>query len=236
MLSWQAKFLTAYFRIQRFFDSKDQLDVAADRAQGEAFAKTFKPLGEVQFTPVEAGGVPAAWIVPAGPLSERVILFTHGGSYNSGSIYSHLPLTGNIAIAAKSRLLSIDYRLAPEHPFPAAVEDALAAYRWLLAQGVPPSRIALAGDSAGGGLALALLLSLRDADLPLPALGVCLSPWTDLACLGETWKINARDEIMLHPAICPPVPGRCGCPHPAGLPALCGLKRPAAPADPGWLG
>ena len=197
-MTWQARLLMTVMRAQKFFfGSSKKLDVAKDRADGEAFAKIFKPLGKVHVTPVNADGVSAAWIVPSEAVTERVILYAHGGSYNSGSITSHIPLTSNIALAAKARLLAIDYRLAPEHPFPAALEDALSAYRWLLAEGIPPRQIAVAGDSAGGGLALALLLALRDGELPLPACAACLSPWTDLTCSGESWAKNARADFML---------------------------------------
>jgi monoterpene epsilon-lactone hydrolase len=198
-MSWQARLLMIVMRVQRFFTlSATELDVAKDRADAESFVKIFKTLGKVDITPVNADGVPAAWIVPTGPVTERVILYAHGGSYNAGSISSHIPLTSNIALATKSRLLAIDYRLAPEHVFPAAVDDALAAYRWLLAQNIDPKRIVVAGDSAGGGLVLALLLALRDKAMPLPAAAVCLSAWTDLTCSGESWTKNAKADFMLN--------------------------------------
>jgi epsilon-lactone hydrolase len=197
-MSWQARLLLTVMRVQRFFTlSATELDVAKDRADGEAFARVFKALGKVIVTPVDAGGVPAAWIVPDAPIAERVIFYAHGGSYNSGSITSHMPLTSNIALAAKARLLAVDYRLAPEHTFPAAMDDALAAYHWLLAQDIDPKRIVVAGDSAGGGLVLALLLALRDEGTPLPAAAVCLSPWTDLTCSGESWRRNTQADFML---------------------------------------
>jgi len=197
-MTWQARLLMLIMRVERFFNlSATELDVAKDRADSENFAKIFKPLGKVDITRVDAGGVPAAWIVPSGLETERVILYAHGGSYNSGSITSHIPLTGNIALATKARLLAIDYRLAPEHPFPGAIEDALSAYRWLLAEGIPPRHIAVAGDSAGGGLVLALLLALRDEGLPLPACAAGLSSWTDLTCSGDSWKANAKSDFML---------------------------------------
>ena len=197
-MTWQARLLIAVMRVQKFFfGSNKKLNVAKDRADGEAFAKVFKPRGKTEVTNVDAGGVPAAWIIPAEAVPGRVILYAHGGSYNSGSITSHVPLTGSIALATKSRLLAVDYRLAPEHPFPAALEDALSAYRWLLAQNIDAKRIVVAGDSAGGGLMLALILSLRDAGTPLPAAAACLSPWTDLTCSGESWTKNAKADFML---------------------------------------
>jgi monoterpene epsilon-lactone hydrolase len=197
-MSWQAWLLMIVMRVQRFFAmSATELDVAKDRADSESFVKIFKALGNVDITPANADGVPAAWIIPTVLVTERVILYAHGGSYNAGSISSHIPLTSNIALATKSRLLAIDYRIAPEHVFPAAVDDALAAYRWLLSQNIDPKRIVVAGDSAGGGLVLALLLALRDKAMPLPAAAVCLSAWTDLTCSGESWTKNAKADFML---------------------------------------
>ena len=197
-MSWQSQVIKIYFRTQRFFSPlRDELDVSKERADLEAFAKTFKPLGKVDITRTDAGGIPGAWIIPHGLETRRTILYLHGGSYNAGSINSHLPLTSNIALAAKARVLAIDYRLAPEHPFPAAVDDALAAYQWLLKESVQASQIAVAGDSAGGGLTLSLLLYLHQLGLPQPAAAVCLSPWTDLTCSGESWTTNARSDFML---------------------------------------
>jgi monoterpene epsilon-lactone hydrolase len=127
----------------------------------------------------------------------RTILYLHGGYYVFGSIHSHRNLAGNIAAGARARALIIAYRLGPEHPFPAAPEDALTAYRWLLAQDRRPHQITLVGDSAGGGLVLALLLSLRDRGEPLPAAAVCLSPVTDLTLSGESWKTNDRKDAVI---------------------------------------
>lgn len=197
-MSWQAVILMTIMRMQRYFTaSNTKLDLAKDRADNEAFAKTFKPLGRVDMQNVDANGVPSAWFIPTTGVTERVVLYAHGGSYNSGSITSHIPLTSNIAIMTRSRLLSIDYRLAPEHPFPAAVEDALSAYRWLLSRGINPQRIVVAGDSSGGGLVLALLLALREQGMPHPAAAVGLSAWTDLTCSGESWTKNNKRDFML---------------------------------------
>src|SRR5579863_5139577 len=117
---------------------------------------------------VSAGGVSAEWISAPGAAADRVILYLHGGGYVLGSINTHRAMVSRIARASNARALAIDYRLAPEHPFPAAVEDAIASYRWLLAQGYKPNKIVIAGDSAGGGLTLAALLAIRDAKLPMP--------------------------------------------------------------------
>jgi len=198
MVSWQGRVLETYLRIRRRFgDQSGRLDVARERADVEALARMFKPLGPIQSEPVVASGVPAEWIVPAGVEPGRAILFLHGGSFNSGSIASHRTLAGNVALACRARSLLIDYRLAPEHPFPAAVEDTVAACEWLLAQGIAPGQLVVAGDSAGGTLTRALLIHRRDHGRPLPAAAVCLSPAPDLTFSSESWTFNARRDVML---------------------------------------
>lgn len=144
-----------------------------------------------------AGGVRAYWLVPTGCAMDRVILYVHGGGYVLGSANSHMNMVGHIARAAGCRALNVDYRLAPEHPFPAAVEDAVAAYRWLLAQGIAPEHIAVSGDSAGGGLTLATLLALKRQGLPLPAAAVPLSPWTDLTMSGDSIESRAAVDLIV---------------------------------------
>jgi acetyl esterase/lipase len=146
---------------------------------------------------VDAGGVAAEWVAAPGAAADRVILYLHGGGYVIGSIHTHRAMVSRIARASNARALLIDYRLAPEHPFPAAVEDATAAYRWLLAQGYRPGKIVIAGDSAGGGLTLALLVAIRDADLPMPAGAVPISPWTDLEGKGESVRTRAAQDVMV---------------------------------------
>lgn len=200
MPSWQSYLIKTIFRLRRIFNPPPGfLDVEKARAETEALAANFKTKIALTCTPVDVNKVPAEWITTPETSAERVILYLHGGSYNSGSIESHRSLTANIANAARARALIIDYRLAPEYPFPAAVDDAISAYRWLLENQFSPKHIIVAGDSCGGGLALSLLISLRDADEPLPAAVVCLSPWTDLTCTGESWATNIKNDIMLDP-------------------------------------
>lgn len=151
----------------------------------------------VTCTPVEAGGVSAEWSVAAGVDEAKVVLYVHGGGYVMGSAGSHRDVTGRLSKAAGARVLSLNYRLAPEHPFPAPVDDAVAAYRWLLAQGISPGNIALAGDSAGGGLAIATLLALRDAGEPLPAAGIGISPWVDMEGTGESMTTRAAVDPVV---------------------------------------
>jgi acetyl esterase/lipase len=149
-----------------------------------------------EVTPVKIGDLSAEWMVPAQGSKERVILYFHGGGYVLGSSQGHRPFVAKFVKGSGIGALVVDYRLAPEHPFPAALDDAVAAYRWLLAEGLSPSNIVVAGDSAGGGLALATLLALRDQGVALPAGAVALSPWTDLKCTGPSLTTN-RDVDTL---------------------------------------
>jgi acetyl esterase/lipase len=159
---------------------------------------TFADLAGVAVSEiVDAGGAPAVW-VDADPVdAERAILFLHGGGYCQGSTVSHRGLAASLSRACNARVLLLDYRLAPEDRFPAPVEDALAAYRWLLDSGFDAARICVAGDSAGGGLAVSTLVSIREAGLPAPAAGVCLSPWVDMEALGDSMATNAENDPMI---------------------------------------
>jgi monoterpene epsilon-lactone hydrolase len=151
---------------------------------------------------VSAGGADGEWIAPANAPLGKVILYFHGGGFRVGSVSSHRELIAQIADACGCRVLGINYRLAPEHRFPAALDDALAAYGWMLDQGIASSSIAFAGDSAGGNLVLATMLALRKRRLPLPAAGVLMSPWTDLAATGESYTTRAdADPIHQRPMI-----------------------------------
>jgi monoterpene epsilon-lactone hydrolase len=147
--------------------------------------------------PVSAGGIPSEWIIPPDAVAGRAILYLHGGGYVMGSVNTHRAMIARIARASKAKALALEYRLAPEHPFPAAVEDATSAYRWLLAQNFSSGKIAVAGDSAGGGLALATLLALRDQRIPLPACAIPISPWTDMEGTGESMTSTAIKDPMV---------------------------------------
>ena len=199
MLSWQVRLLELYFRLQHAFAAKaGETDIRKERAELDGLGAMFKPPKGIQIVKELAGGVPAEWLIPPGVSTGRVVLYLHGGSYVAGSPDSHRSLAANIAVASRARALIIDYRLAPEHPHPAAVEDAVAAYKWLIDGRVDPKHLAIAGDSAGGGLAVALLVSLRDRNIPLPAACVCLSPWTDLTFTGESWKSKAAVDLIIY--------------------------------------
>jgi epsilon-lactone hydrolase len=144
------------------------------------------------------------WLTPERNAG-ATILYLHGGGYYFCSPRSHRAITFGLARRANARVFSLDYRLAPEHRFPSALDDSLAAYRRLLADGVPAQSIVIAGDSAGGGLALATLMALRDAGDPLPAASVLFSPWTDLTCSGESMRFNEGRDPMYHASIFPRV-------------------------------
>jgi acetyl esterase/lipase len=155
---------------------------------------------ETTFEKISAGGVPAEWF-RRGDADDRTILYLHGGGYGLGTIETHRDLVARTCRASRANALSLGYRLAPEHRFPAQLDDALSAYLWLLAQGNDPRRLVVAGDSAGGGLTLSLLVKLRDSGYPLPAAAVCLSPWVDLEGLGESIQLNERYDYISRRAL-----------------------------------
>jgi len=171
--------------------------VEESRKGMEEFISIIKLPKDVKIEYVDAGGVPAAWITTPGIINHHVVLYLHGGGYMQGSIKTHQDLTSRISRVAKARALSIDYRLAPEHKFPAALEDVVKAYQWLINdEGILPDNIIIAGDSAGGGLTLATLVKLRDIGIPLPAAAVSLSPWTDLSLTGESCRKNMKIDPL----------------------------------------
>jgi len=174
------------------------LSIEEQRAQMEVNLTQFQLPMDVRCEPVDAGSVPAEWITTPDAVAERVICYLHGGGYVLGSINTHRELASRLSRAASARVLILDYRLAPENLFPAAVDDSIAAYRWLLSIGVDPARLVIAGESAGGGLTIATLVALRDAGEPLPAAGICLSPWVDLACLGESIVTKAEIDPVVN--------------------------------------
>jgi len=171
--------------------------VARMRADFEAWCERFPDARDASLSLVSLGGVPSTRIDPPFAEGARTVLYLHGGGYSLGSARSHLALGKRIAFDARARTVLAEYRLAPEHPFPAAIEDAVASYHGLVATGVAPEQIAVAGDSAGAGLALALLVSLRDAGVALPACAVLLSPFADLACRGESYTTRAAVDPIV---------------------------------------
>src|SRR6266568_591387 len=172
----------------------------AQRRQWRTAAERLipNPPAGTQTIAVDAGGAPAILVATPASRRDRHILYLHGGGFVTGSSSLYRHLTWRLATAGRARLLSVDYRLAPEHHFPAALEDAVAAYRWLLADGADSRRIAVMGDSAGGNLAFAMLLKARDEGLPLPAAAVGLSPWLDLALASPSFRLNAEADPILN--------------------------------------
>ncbi|OFW59973.1 MAG: hypothetical protein A2W01_08695 [Candidatus Solincola sediminis] len=141
-------------------------------------------------------GVPASWILTPHAIYNRVVLYFHGGGFTMGSVQSHLEILSRISRPLSARVLAIDYRLAPEHPFPAAIEDCVSAYRWLLRSGISPDQMVLAGSSAGAGLVMSTLLMLRDCNDPQPAAAVCLCPFVDMTLQGDSLTANhGRDWV-----------------------------------------
>ena len=169
-------------------------DLAEMRRDADARGRAFGLPEDVTVQPVSAHGVRAEWTSTPDADPANVILYLHGGGYAICSLDSHRHLAAEAGRASGAHTLAIDYRLAPEHPFPAPVEDTLAAYRYLLEGGFQANRIAIAGDSAGGGLAVAALLAIRDAGLPLPACAWCLSPWVDMEALGSSYADRAAAD------------------------------------------
>jgi epsilon-lactone hydrolase len=170
---------------------EDQRAAMAAMLEGQSLPE------HVTVTEIRIGSMIGDWVAVPESVDARVVLYLHGGGYVMGSNRTHRELASRIAQEAAARVLVLDYRLAPEHPFPAAVEDATAAYRWLREQGIAAASIAIAGDSAGGGLTLAALLALRDAGDVLPACAVCLSPWVDLEGTGASAQPGGADDPMI---------------------------------------
>ena len=171
--------------------------LAERRERLDAIGSTYPPDADVSLEATDANGVAAEWSLAPGSDPSRVLLFFHGGGYCSGSIESHRGMVTAVGRAAGVRTLAVAYRLAPEHPFPAAIEDARAAYGFLLDHGIAAPNIALGGDSAGGGLTLALMTGLRDAGKPLPGCAWLVSPWVDLQMTGASLAAKADVDPLI---------------------------------------
>ncbi|MFN2501356.1 MAG: alpha/beta hydrolase [Pyrinomonadaceae bacterium] len=202
MPSWQAKCFNLAVKtlIRRRRWGRDDTGVArrARRLFGAMPAYQWLRTRGLKVTPVSDEAVKGEWVATHSA-DDGVIMYIHGGGFVACSSATHRPITAALARLGKLRVFAIDYRLAPEHRYPAAVEDLLKGYRWLLAGGHSPERITIAGDSAGGSLVLSLLQKLRDKGGPMPASGVCFSPWTDLTGTGETVRSNDGKCAMFRP-------------------------------------
>lgn len=174
------------------------LSHAQRRAAYDALGDLFPPAADVRVEPVEAHGVPAEWTSTPVARTGEVILYLHGGGYAWGSLKSHRHLASEVGRAAAMKTLALDYRRAPECPFPQALEDAVSGYRFLLDSGFQPGRIAVAGDSAGAGLAVALLVRLKELGMQQPAGALLFSPWADMTATADSYRRNARRDPVLN--------------------------------------
>ena len=163
----------------------------------EQFTGQFELPEDAVFEQVGAGGVSAEWVSTPGVAADRVVMYLHGGGYMIGSMRTHRSPLSYLSRVSDARVLGLNYRLAPEHPFPAAVEDSVSAYNWLLEEGISPRRIVIAGDSCGGGLTIATLVALKYFGYPLPAAGISHSGWTDLAHTGESFVTKAEADPLI---------------------------------------
>lgn len=189
----------AFNAIVALMAETDTLDLPLPerRAQIEEGAAAIPPPSDVTFVQIDAGAVPSEWVKAPGARDDRTVLYLHGGAYAICSPRTHRRLTAALSRETEARVLAADYRLAPEHPFPAAVDDGVAVYRWLLGQGVQPERLAVAGDSAGGGLTIATLVAAGAAGLPMPAAALCISPWADLELIAPSVTTKADVDPMI---------------------------------------
>jgi acetyl esterase/lipase len=194
MASWQARVTVLAMKALVKRQPAQAVDVARVRQTlGRVRRAALRLPAGWRARPAEVGGIAGEWIEPAGATpAERTLLYLHGGGYFFMAPQNYRPITGMLARLGDARVFVPAYRLAPEHRFPAALDDALAVYRGLLKAGMLPENMVVAGDSAGGGLTLALLVALRDAGDALPAGAICLSPWTDLAATGASLVENDR--------------------------------------------
>ncbi len=193
------KFVLQNRHLLRFRLKKKTIDwntyeaIVRFRQEVEAGAGKFGKLpAGIEVSPVTIDDIPAEWILSSQATKEKIILYFHGGGYVSGTCRAHRSIVAKFVKCSEIGALLFEYRLAPEHPYPAALDDSVTVYRWLLSQDVSPSNIVFVGDSAGGGLCLATLLALRDQGIPLPAAAVPYSPVTDFKCTGESYRTKAK--------------------------------------------
>ncbi len=199
MASIQNFFIKLFLKV--VIDKKKQINlpVKVTRKSLEKLSGMAKLPQGVKYEKIDIDGVPVEWCIPDNLKNAGVILYTHGGGYVAGSIRTHRGTTGRLAIASKTKCISVEYGLAPENPFPAALNDVIKVYHFLLKQGYDSKKIVISGDSAGGGLAVATLLKLRDDNAPQPAAGVLLSPWLDLELTGQSATTMASTDPMVVP-------------------------------------
>jgi acetyl esterase/lipase len=197
MLSFRGKFCRLLIKhlLAPKFHAKKTID--EKRKVLETISRFSMLSSKTKVERVQVNGISADWVSANDVSEDKIVLYFHGGGYNACSPNTHRELCANISIASCAKVLLIDYRLAPENPFPAALEDATSSYRWLLKNGYSNENIAVAGDSAGGGLSVAASISLRDGGEPMPSSVACISPWTDLELSGDSIKTHASIDPML---------------------------------------
>lgn len=194
--SWTLRMELVLEVMRALLHTVSKRDVAAWRRVESMLDTSANQWPAIRTRSADIPGVNATWFEPPNAGGTRALLYFHGGGYVFGSIQSHRDIINRLARDTGVRVLAVDYRLAPEHPHPAALDDARAAYGWLLQNGVAPKELLVAGDSAGGGLVVALLMALRDGGVPLPCGAVCFSPWLDLAATAPSIRLNERTDYL----------------------------------------
>ncbi len=194
--SWDENFETLATILHHYGKRSTHLPLGAQRRAAQAILPRSRVVAETQFEAVSAGGVEAEWFRREDSDESRVLVYLHGGGYSIGSLNTHRDLISRLARASGALTLGVEYRLAPEHRFPAQLDDAVTVYDWLLERGYDPKRIVIAGESAGGGLTVSTLVQLRDTGRPLPAGAVCISPWVDLEATGASMRTNRRFDYV----------------------------------------
>lgn len=183
---------------QKIFESRKEKagSIHDMRRDFEKFLESFAPPGDISFQEVKIGNVKGEWTLAPQCRKDKVIIYLHGGGFNLGTVRSHRDLSGRLSRSSGFAVLAVEYRLAPEFPFPAGLQDCVEAYTWLLSQGIPSQNIMIAGSSAGGGLAMSTLLLLRNKRIALPAAAILLCPWVDLSLKNRSHKTNAAKDTI----------------------------------------
>lgn len=199
--TWSEEFETIATVMRHGADYSVLLPLAVQRKVIDPERPDTDVVRATRISPVDVDGIPGQWFVPEGAQTDRAVIYFHGGGYSVGSVRSHRDLVSRVAHGVGCPVLAVDYRLAPEHPFPAQIDDALVTLRWVEKQGIPRRRIALSGESAGGGLTLSTLLELRDRGEPMPAAAVLISPWVDLEARSRSFRENRRYDFVTRRAM-----------------------------------
>ena len=205
MISPEARSLNESFRKDLRESGLFTQPTEAVRTAWDEFGATIPEYSsDVRIESVNTGSASCEWVTLPGSDRGRVILHFHGGGYVIGHPSGYRNYNARVAEAAGARVLAVDYRLAPEHPHPAAIEDTLGAYRWVLDQGIAPENVGFHGESAGGGLVMGTMLAAKQQGLPLPGAAIAVSPWIDLTLSGDSHDYNRDAEVMMGPSLLAP--------------------------------